>query len=116
MLCALLLSGCGGEADTKASRFTPSVPGHSKIVTLYAGRIYKGIPYPLGVMAVLLRIGTQGSMYSYDLIRLVGSVEQTVMLGKLDLWALEEGDYHAKFTCQVSTGEEIVFRELDFSY
>ena len=41
--------------------------------------------------------------------------KQTVMQGKIDKDALDPGQYHCTFTARLSTGEDITFRDFDFT-
>ena len=53
--------------------------------------------------------------YSFDLTRFLLPTEQAVLKGKLDLKALEPGDYRCTFTCRLATGDEILFRDFTFT-
>lgn len=59
--------------------------------------------------------GHQDEMYRFNLFRFTREVEKPVIQGYLDLSALEAGTYHCSFTCLVSTGDSITFRDFDFS-
>lgn len=59
--------------------------------------------------------GHQEEMYQFNLYRFMDKVEQTVMQGVIDPDALESGNYHCTFTVRLSTGENIPFRDFDFT-
>lgn len=53
--------------------------------------------------------------YSFDLSRFNLPTEKAVMKGTLDLDALPKGDYKCVYTCRLAPGQEITFREFDFT-
>lgn len=59
--------------------------------------------------------GRQSEMYSFSVSRITNMQEQQVLNGAVDLSSLPAGSYHCKLTCRLSTGREMVFRELDFT-
>lgn len=59
--------------------------------------------------------GRQEEMFAFNVARITNKQEQAVMDGSVDLDALSPGSYHCTLTCRLSTGREMVFRELDFT-
>lgn len=59
--------------------------------------------------------GHQNEMFAFNLFRFTKEAEEPVMLGSLDLDALESGSYHCTFDARISTGQVIRFRDFDFS-
>lgn len=59
--------------------------------------------------------GRQSEMYTFSVSRLTSAQEQAVMDGSIDLSALPAGSYRCTVSCRLSTGREMVFRELDFT-
>lgn len=59
--------------------------------------------------------GKQEEMYSINLYRFTDVVEKEVMQGNIDLNELEEGTYRVTFACRVSTGDNIIFRDFEFT-
>lgn len=59
--------------------------------------------------------GKEEEMYSMNLYRFTDMVEKEVMQGSIDLNALEKGTYRVIFACRVSTGDNIVFRDFEFT-
>ena len=57
----------------------------------------------------------QVDKYSFDLSRFQLPTEQPVLKGKLDLDALEPGQYRCVYTCRLATGHEIIFRDFTFA-
>jgi len=57
----------------------------------------------------------QPDKYSFDLTRFLLPTEQAVLKGKVDLKALEPGNYRCTYTCRLSTGHEILFRDFTFT-
>lgn len=59
--------------------------------------------------------GTQTEMFYFDLSRFTDSLEQDVLLGKLDLDALVSGSYRCTFSARLGTGDVIIFRDFTFT-
>ena len=57
----------------------------------------------------------QNEMLIFDLSRFVSAMEAQSMQGKIDLDNLASGTYHCTYTARISTGEQIVFRDFEFS-
>ena len=57
----------------------------------------------------------QNEMLTFDLSRITNPVEAQSMQGKIELTKLDAGTYHCTYTARISTGEEIVFRDFEFS-
>lgn len=55
--------------------------------------------------------GLQEDMYLFDLSRFTSETEQRVLIGSIDLDTLPAGSYRYRFTCKLSNGDEVVFRE-----
>lgn len=59
--------------------------------------------------------GRQEEMFAFNVARITNKQEQAVMDGSVDFSTLSPGSYHCTLTCRLSTGREMVFRELDFT-
>lgn len=59
--------------------------------------------------------GHQEEMYRFSLSRFINPAEQSVMQGGIDLNALTPGSYRCTYVCQLSTGENITFRDFAFT-
>ena len=59
--------------------------------------------------------GQQREMYSLNLQHFTSGFEEELMLGKVDIDQLPKGSYNCTFTCRVSTGDSIQFRNFDFT-
>ena len=59
--------------------------------------------------------GKEAEMYRFDLSRFTDSFEQAVMQGKIDVSALDSGEYTACLTAHLSTGDDVTFRTLSFT-
>lgn len=57
----------------------------------------------------------QSEMYSFNLFRFIHPAEKEVMQGSIDLALLEPGSYHCVYTCRLSTGDIVTFRDFDFT-
>ena len=57
----------------------------------------------------------QNEMLTFDLSRFVNPMEANSMQGKIELDNLNAGNYHCTYTARISTGEQIIFRDFDFS-
>ena len=56
--------------------------------------------------------GKPAELYKLKLSRFVADAEQPAIQGKVDVDALPAGTYRCKYTCQMSTGDNIVFRDF----
>ena len=59
--------------------------------------------------------GKEEEMYRFDLTRFTEPFEQEVMQGTIDMSALSAGNYTAKLTAHLSTGDDVTFRTLTFT-
>lgn len=59
--------------------------------------------------------GKQYEMYKFNLYRFTEEIESPVMQGSIDLEALPKGTYRCTFQCRVSTGDNITFRDFEFT-
>ena len=59
--------------------------------------------------------GQQSEMKNFDLSRFVSPMEEKSMQGKIQVDKLEAGTYRCTYTARISTGEQIVFRDFEFS-
>ena len=59
--------------------------------------------------------GRQGEMLTFELNRFADPMEARSMQGKIELDSLNAGTYRCTYTAQISTGEQIVFRDFTFS-
>ena len=57
----------------------------------------------------------QNEMLSFDLSRFNSTMEAQSMQGKIELEKLNAGTYHCTYTARISTGEQIIFRDFEFS-
>ena len=56
--------------------------------------------------------GKPSELYKFNLSRFVSASEQPAIQGKVDVAALPAGTYQCKYTCKLSTGDSIVFRNF----
>ena len=59
--------------------------------------------------------GHQEEMYEFNLFRFKNETEQTVIQGSIDLTALPAGTYRCTFEARLSTGDNIEFRNFEFT-
>ena len=59
--------------------------------------------------------GKQSEMLNFDLGRFADPMEAKSMQGRIELDKLAAGTYHCTYTARVSTGEQIIFRDFEFS-
>lgn len=57
----------------------------------------------------------QNEMLNFDLSRFASTMETQSMQGKIELGKLAAGTYHCTYTARISTGEQIIFRDFEFS-
>ena len=57
----------------------------------------------------------QIEMLTFDLSRFINPMEAQSMQGKIELGALPAGTYRCTYTARISTGEQVVFRDFEFS-
>ena len=57
----------------------------------------------------------QNEMLTFDLSRFTSLTEAKSMQGKIELEKLDAGTYHCTYTARISTGEQITFRDFDFT-
>lgn len=56
--------------------------------------------------------GKPSELYKFNLSRFVSASEQPAIQGKVDVAALPAGTYQCKYTCKLSTGDSIMFRQF----
>ena len=59
--------------------------------------------------------GQQKEMLTFELNRFINPAEAQSMQGEIVLDELTAGTYHCTYTARISTGEQIVFRDFEFS-
>lgn len=57
----------------------------------------------------------QVEMLTFDLSRFINPMEEQSMQGKIQLDELDAGTYHCTYTARISTGEQVIFRDFEFS-
>ena len=57
----------------------------------------------------------QSERLTFDLSRFINPVEEQSMQGKIELDELSAGTYRCTYTARISTGEQVVFRDFEFS-
>ena len=57
----------------------------------------------------------QKEMLTFDMSRFINPMEAQSMQGKIELDKLAAGTYHCTYTARISTGEQIIFRDFEFS-
>lgn len=106
-LADVILDDCVETAD-KTNLFTGTIRASYRIASVTVT-----ITDSEGALAQkAVCFGLQEDMYTLDLRRFVSEAEQRVLLGRIDLDTLTPGSYRCTFTCRLSNGMNLTFRDF----